>query len=363
MTNDQQPHLIHFIGSPSSWYEFRLSLIYATQTIDFSAYREQCLLVFPDEQWLLLDKTHLKDFSKKALSESQLPKGYNYYSEEAALCKLPEGFTLISHVFCQKGMIGYRVVFEKMPSVQLVGSNAQVIQLTQSKLATKQVVAEAGLPVPDSIVLESEESLQASWAEIPQLGKQVIVKPDDTDNSVGLSLVQDSSDREALTEAWEKASQQSNKVLVEEYIAGREIRSCVVETNKGFIVPAMIEYQVSDQHPIRAEADKLSLDAKGMPLAQSSYKNIAAICPADLNEKLHEKLRSYSIQAHQVLGCRQFSIFDFRVSDYTQEAYLLEAGLYWSFSPQSMISKMLTATNMDFAELSRQVVNEAADND
>lgn len=359
MINDDYPYLIHFIGSPSSWYEFRLSLIYATQAIDFPEYQEQCLLVFPDEQWLLLDKKYLKDFSQQVLIKNQKPEGLTYCSEEAALRNLPEAFTLISHVFCQKGMIEYRAIFEAMPKVRLVGSSSKVIRLTQSKLATKQAVVEADLPVPDSLIIESEKKPQASLSRIPQLGKKVIIKPDDTDNSKGLSLIHDTSDTKVLTKAIEKALKYSTTALVETYIPGREIRTCVVETNQRFTVPAMIEYHVSEQHPIREEADKLRLDTKGMPLSQSAYKNITASCPANLGEKLREKLHTYSIQAHQALDCKQFSIFDFRVSDQTQEAYLLEAGLYWSFSPQSMISKMLTASDIDFAKLSRQVVDEA----
>jgi len=311
------PHLIHFIGSPTSWYEFRLSLIYATQAIDFPAYREQCLLVFPDEHWLLLDKAELKGFSKQAASRNQKPEGFTYCPEEIAFRKLPASFTLISHVFCQKGMIEYRSAFEALPGVRLVGSSAQVIQLTQSKSATKQAVKEAGLPVPDSLVAESKEETQALLSEVPKLGRKVIVKPDNTDNSKGLSLVRDSSDGEALTYALEKARQQSFQVLIEAYIAGREIRTCVVETKEGFTVPAMIEYHVSKKYPIREEVDKLTLDTEGIPVAQSAYKNVAATCPADLDEALYQKLREYSIQAHQALGCRQFSIFDYRVSDHT----------------------------------------------
>ncbi len=359
MTSDQQPYLIHFIGSPSSWYEFRLSLIYATQTIDFPAYQEQCLLVFPDEQWFLLDKKYLKDFSKQTLNENHKPAEFTYFTKEDAFRKLPESFTLISHVFCQKGMIEYRAIFEAMPNVRVVGSSSQVIKLTQSKLATKQAVVEAGLPIPDSLIVESKEKLQASLSKIPQLGKKVIIKPDDTDNSKGLSLIHKTNDSEALIKAIEKALQYSSTALVERYIPGREIRTCVIKTQQGFIVPAMIEYHVSEQYPIRGEEDKLSLDAKGMPLAQSAYKNISATSPAKLDKDLQEKLHSYSIRAHQSLGCRQFSIFDFRILSHDREAYLLEAGLYWSFSPQSMISKMLTSANIDFAKLSRQVVDEA----
>lgn len=362
-TNDQKPYLVHFIGSPSSWYEFRLSLIYATQTIDFLAYRERCLLVFPDEQWLWLDKDQLRGFSQRASDKNQKPEGCAYLSEKGAFRELPKSFTLISHVFCQKGMIEYRAIFEKMTGVRLVGSSTQVIRLTQSKLATKQLAAKADLPTPDSLVVESKENFQNLLSEVSKLGRKVIVKPDDTDNSKGLSLVHDTSNREILTEAIKKALQNSSQALVETYIPGREIRTCVVETKQGFTVPAMIEYHVSDQHPIREEEDKLSLDAKGLPLAQSAYKNIASTCPANLDKELREKLYAYSTKAHQALGCRQFSIFDFRVSDQTNEVYLLEAGLYWSFSPQSMISKMLTAADIDFTELSRQVIDEAACDD
>lgn len=357
------PHLIHFIGSPTSWYEFRLSLIYATQVIDFPAYREQCLLVFPDQQWLLLDKVDLQGFSKQAASGNQKPEAFTYFPQEAAFQKLPAKFKLISHVFCPKGMIDYRSAFEALPGVRLVGSSAKVIQLTQSKSATKQAISAAGLPVPHSWVVESKEEALALLSEVPKLGRNVVVKPDNTDNSKGLSLVRNSSDSEALMDALDKAGQYTTSVLIEAYIAGREIRTCVVETKEGFTVPAMVEYHVSEEHPIREEADKLMLNTEGIPIAQSAYKNVAATCPACLDEALQQKLRNYSIQAHRLLGCRQFSIFDFRVSDRTQEAYLLEAGLYWSFSPQSMISKMLTAADIDFTKLSRQVVDEASNNE
>ena len=60
-----------------------------------------------------------------------------------------------------------------------------------------------------------------------------------------------------------------------------------------------------------------------------------------LRPSLFVSIRDQAIRAHQALGARHYSLFDFRLDSRTGQVVFLEAGLFWSFSDVSMISTMI----------------------
>ena len=131
--------------------------------------------------------------------------------------------------------------------------------------------------------------------------------------------------------------------MVEKYVAGRELRVGLVRLGEEYHLPPIIEYSLDPEYPIRSTKDKLDIDAVGRPTGQSSTSQSATICPAQINEKTLTRVKEQAIKAHEALGARHYSLFDFKIEESTGEPIFLEAGLYWSFSPASMISKMLIA--------------------
>jgi D-alanine-D-alanine ligase len=63
---------------------------------------------------------------------------------------------------------------------------------------------------------------------------------------------------------------------------------------------------------------------------------------------------------YKQLGCRDFSLFDFRINRHTGQPYLLEAGLFWSFSEESFISSMLRPTGTSLQTVTQQLWTQAA---
>jgi D-alanine-D-alanine ligase len=55
-------------------------------------------------------------------------------------------------------------------------------------------------------------------------------------------------------------------------------------------------------------------------------------------------------RCHVALGCRHYSLFDFRI-DPDGRPWFLEAGLYCSFAPTSVIAVMAAAVGMDVPDL------------
>jgi D-alanine-D-alanine ligase len=61
---------------------------------------------------------------------------------------------------------------------------------------------------------------------------------------------------------------------------------------------------------------------------------------------------------HTALGCRHYSLFDFRI-DPKGEPWFLEAGLYCSFARKSVIPMMAQASGIPGAELFHLVLEES----
>ena len=168
----------------------------------------------------------------------------------------------------------------------------------------------------------------------------MVVKPNTQDNSVGLSFVEN---LDQLEQAINLARQYDPCVLLEEFIPGRELRLAVIEKGDELFIPSVIEYSVEPSHPIRKTEDKLVLGPDGNPRRQAENSDVKPTIPAVLSEALRKELFSQARTAHKAIGARDFSLFDFRVDQRSGKPVFLEAGLFWSFSPESMISRMLEA--------------------
>merc|ERR1712224_1056328 len=164
-----------------------------------------------------------------------------------------------------------------------------------------------------------------------------VVKPCNEDNSRGITLVRCEEDAAA---AIEYGFSFDDRLVIDEYIAGRELRVACVEEEDGtlFVLPK-IEYFLED---IRTSAHKLVTDKSGKLSSnaiKAAKKDGDRQCPADLSPQLHERVNDMVTQAHRVLKCRHYSLYDIRV-DADEQPYILEACFFCSFSPLSVIPAM-----------------------
>jgi D-alanine-D-alanine ligase len=113
-----------------------------------------------------------------------------------------------------------------------------------------------------------------------------------------------------------------------------------------------------DKHkqPIRQHEDKLKRDEKG-DLGMVAKGNAKAwiVDPSDpITASVWEAAR----HCHMALGCRHYSLFDFRI-DPNHQPWFLEAGLYCSFAQTSVISGMAKAAGMPLSQLVQSLLNNA----
>ena len=118
--------------------------------------------------------------------------------------------------------------FLEMLGVAYVGSGVLASAIALNKHLAKECYRNQGLKVAEHVLLARGEPYEVE-AIMKVLGPRTVVKPVSEGSSLGTSLC---GNREELSAGIEKAFEYDDKVMVEEYIDGREITCCIMGTRK-----------------------------------------------------------------------------------------------------------------------------------
>ena len=332
--------ILHLVGSAESEFYCDLSRLYAADCIAATAnpdrYEFHIAYITPDRQWRFPASLTPEDIATaEPMSLAQ--------ASDAIVTKQID--LVLPQMFCIPGMTEYRTFFDLL-EIPYVGNRPDLMALTAHKAKAKAIVAAAGIKVPHGEVLRP--------GDVPTIQPPVVIKPANSDNSCGVALVKEKSEYDA---ALQIAFEYSDEVLVEEYIElGREVRCGVIVKDGELIGLPLEEYLVNSQdHPIRDYADKLKRSDDGN-LSLSAKDNIKAWM-VDPSDPVTEPVWEVAKQCHEALGCRHYSLFDFRI-DPQGQPWFLEAGLYCSFSPKSVIACMAKASGIPVDELLQVAIEE-----
>jgi D-alanine-D-alanine ligase len=325
--------VLHLVGSAVSALHCDLSRLYARDclaaTEDPDRYEPVIAYVTPGGRWQFPD-----DLSATAIGRAPVISAAQSIARITEL----EVDVMVPQMFCLPGMTSYRGLFEVL-EIPYVGNPPDVMALAGHKARAKAVVAAAGVSVPRGEIVGPRER--------PRIRPPAVVKPIDADNSLGVTLVRD---RDRFAAAMRSACAHSDAALVEEYIElGREVRCGIVVRGGELECLPLEEYRVDPlRKPIRDADDKLARSADGELTLVAKEQTRAWILDPD--DPITADVWGAARQCHVALGCRDYSLFDFRV-DPDGRPWFLEAGLYCSFARQSVISMMAAAAGIALDEL------------
>ncbi len=320
--------MLHLAGSAVSEFYADLSRLYAADclraTADAERYDVTIAYVTPDGCWRFPG-----DLGPEAVAAARP------LSLDDALPRLRSVDVMVPQMFCVPGMTHYRALFDLL-GVPYVGNAPDVMALASHKAKAKAVAAAARVDVAAGEVLRRGER--------PEVAVPAVVKPVAADNSHGVTLVRDPADYVvALEAAWTYA----DEALVESFVElGREVRCGIVVRDGALVCLPLEEYAVA--HGIRIAEDKLARDEDGTLRLVAKEREKAWIVGDDdpLTAVVHEAAK----RCHAALGCRDYSLFDFRI-DPGGRPWFLEAGLYCSFAEKSVISVMASAAGITVPDL------------
>lgn len=323
----KQKVVLHLVGSRQDEFYHDLSLVYARACdgcpdLDRKRFDFHFAVVHLDGLWSF--PADLEEVSLREAARVPIAKAVATIGDLA-----PD--VMVPHMFCVEGMTRFRSLFALL-EIPFLGSHEYTIWPATDKATTKQLLTAHGVSVPRGEVMEKGRREKRTSVRVP-----LVVKPCNEDNSRGITLVKKEEDFAA---ALEYAFSFDPRVVVDEYIAGREVRAAAIEEEDGSLtVLPKVEYFLED---IRTSAHKLQTDKSGKlssDAIKAAKKEGDRQCPADLSPALHERIDAMVREGHRALSCRHYSLWDIRV-DADEQPYILEAALFCSFSPLSVIPVM-----------------------
>ncbi len=229
-------------------------------------------------------------------------------------------------------------------SVPYAGADSLGSYLATHKLLAKARARDAKLLTPAYHYIESAADSEAATHEIiHNFVQPVIVKPVGWGSSVGVSLV---GGYAPVLAAIEKLfAEGAPRVLVEEYIRGREATISVVEGLRGEVLYVSPSVEI-----IPPKGGIFSYDAK-------CAGDVRHSCPGNFSRVITEELQRVAKVIHRALGLRHYSRSDFIVSP--KGIYYLETNTLPGLMKESLLPKSLAAVGVPFPDFLEHLVNLA----
>ena len=202
--------------------------------------------------------------------------------------------------------------------------------LAMDKPMTKSTLKEVGITVAHHRILTREEISNDVVVEAP-----CVIKPLNEGSSVGISIIQEGDNHKFSNIDW----LYGNRVMVEQYIAGRELTVAVMGDRALAVTEIHTQRQFYDY------------DAKYA--AGGSNHQI----PAELPSEVYEEALRISVLAHKTLGCRGVSRTDIRYDG--KDLYLLEVNTQPGMTPTSLVPEQAAYADISFEELVTWMVEQA----
>lgn len=225
----------------------------------------------------------------------------------------------------------------QMAGIPYVGSHVAASAVAMDKTLTKLVADHAGVPqavwqLVRSGELENHMENTLSALEL-RFRYPMFVKPAGTGSSVGVSKA---ADREALRQALLHAAQYDSKILVEEFIHGREIEVAVMG-NENPVASICGE--------IDSGAEFYDYDAKYITDTSTAY------VPARIPEDVAEVVRESAVKVYSAIGCQGLSRVDFFVTYEENRVVFNEINTLPGFTSISMYPKLFEASGIPYSQL------------
>lgn len=224
----------------------------------------------------------------------------------------------------------------ELRGVKYTGAKVLPSALAMNKVTSKIMFNHFDVTTPKWFVVEKNNlDLDLIKNKVKKFfGFPAVIKPSDEGSTFGLTICRGESEVEkAVAFAFEF----SNKILVEEYIAGREL------------TVGILNQQVLPVLEIIPKGGLYDYEAKYTD-GMSEY-----IVPAEIPDNVSQHIQRQALLAYNSVECSNYGRVDFRLSkDY--KSYCLEVNTLPGMTSHSLIPKMAKAVGIDFNELIDRII-------
>ena len=233
--------------------------------------------------------------------------------------------------------------------IPYTGSRVSACIRASDKVLAKHAMRDAGIPTPDFFAF-SETAFRALGAAqaLPAMSSRlrfpIVVKPASQGSALGIKFARSESD---VPTALIAAFSYDRKVLLERYVAGRELAVAVLEEDGKARALPIVE-AIPEQESFYDFASRYEIGRTRF------------ICPASLDAAVAARVQSLAVAAFELLGCSVFARVDLMLDAETLEPFVLEVNPIPGLTETSLLPQAADAAGIGFDELIARIVAAAA---
>lgn len=183
----------------------------------------------------------------------------------------------------------------KLMGIPFVGASVLGSAIGMDKDVMKRLLRDAGIPIAKFLTINRKDRGKLNFEDVVEhLGLPLFVKPANLGSSVGVSKVKTS-------EEWEKAIEAAfiydNKIIVEEFIRGRELECGVI----------------GNEDPLASLPGEVIAHGHEFYTYEAKYiddKGITIVIPAVIEPEHAKKFQEVAIETYKVLCCEGLARVD-----------------------------------------------------
>ncbi|MGE4283937.1 MAG: D-alanine--D-alanine ligase family protein [Clostridia bacterium] len=261
----------------------------------------------------------------------------------ATMAKIDVVFPVLHGLYGEDGTIQGLLELAKVP---YVGAGVLASSVSMDKIYTKLVFQGAQIPQAQWEVVykrELKDIVQVIARIESRFSYPCFIKPSNAGSSVGITKAHD---RAELEQGISKAAEHDRKILIEEFINGREIECSVLGNMepKASIIGEIIPGREFYDYDAKYNDDTSQL-----------------LIPAPISKETAHKVQEYAVKAYKALDCSGLSRVDFFVHKESGEVYINEINTMPGFTNISMYPKLWEASGLSYSELLDELIQLAID--
>ena len=225
-----------------------------------------------------------------------------------------------------------------MMQIPYTGCGAFCSALTFNKHACKLFLKDYKIPMTLDILLRKGDPVDPADL-IRQTGLPCFVKPNDSGSSFGVTKVKKQEDLESSINT---AFKESDEVIIESFMDGREVACGIVKTRSGEIILPVTE--------IISKNEFFDFEAKYTPGKSEE------VTPAQMPESVIKKVQKLSSSIYGLLGCKGIVRVDFIVVG--DKPLFLEINTIPGMTAESLIPQQAAAAGIRLEDLYSMVIED-----
>jgi D-alanine-D-alanine ligase len=254
----------------------------------------------------------------------------NYIEGDIGAKKIDLAFPILHGPYGEDGKLQGML---DMLNIPYVFSDCLANAIAMNKEKANIIAKNAGVLTADNIVLRKKLAYNINEI-INKLSLPVVIKPVELGSSVGISIPDNKKD---LEEGIIEAFRYGDKVLVEKHIKGRELTVTIMGSSDNPEALPVIEIipKISKWFDYKAKYEKDGSEE---------------ICPADIPEKIKEKVQKLAKKVYVAIGCKDLARADFIWEEKTDNLYFIDLNTIPGMTATSLAPQAAKAAGMEFSK-------------